>query len=78
MSAGAKVVALHNYDDVARMLRQLADDVDAGRVHAAEVLCVVRTGTDSLQLYSWGEFRGTIAAIGLLESAKKCVPVHEG
>lgn len=76
--AVAAVVPLRRADHIPAMLRSLADDIEAGTVIAEEVACVLRTGTNSVKLYGWGDYRGTIATIGLLEAGKMAVPVDDG
>lgn len=70
------VVALNPCDHIPSMLRSLADDIERGAVQADEVHCIVRTGTDTVTNYTWGDYRGPIATLGLLESAKALLGRH--
>jgi len=69
----ATVSNLRRPDNVVAMFRQLADRIERGEVVADEVLCVVRSGKRTLDLWAWGDYRGEIMALGMLEAAKKLV-----
>jgi hypothetical protein len=56
------------------MLRDLASDIETGAVPAQEVMCIIRNGVNAVGVSVWGEYRGNIAALGLLESAKSRIP----
>lgn len=70
----AQVSSLRPADDVVRMFRQLADrSIESGDAKAEEVLCIVRSGSRTLDLWAWGDYRGDIMALGMLDAAKKLI-----
>lgn len=73
----AEVIQLMPATDVPAMLRHLAGRIERGEVPAQEVLCIVRTGIHRVSLYGWGDYRGNIATIGMLEAAKKHVDIED-
>lgn len=73
----AAVSSLRPADDVVRMFRRLADRIESGEVVAEEVLCVIRSGARTLDLWAWGDYRGEIMALGMLEAAKKLLNTDE-
>ena len=72
-TALAAVPSLRNADDVVSMMRELADQIESGEVKADEVICIVRFGSSTLDLWAWGDYRGGIMAIGMLDTAKKLI-----
>lgn len=68
-----KVVPLRPADHIPEMLRQLADRIECGETAAEEVLCVVRAGVNRVGVAAWGEYRGNVAALGMLEAAKRYI-----
>lgn len=68
-----KVVPLRPADHIPEMLRQMADNIESGATPAEEVLCILRSGVNSVGVSAWGEYRGNIAALGVLEAAKRYI-----
>lgn len=71
-----KAVPLDLANNIPAMMRQLADEIECGQVDAQEMLCIVRTGINGMSSWAWGDYRGAIAALGLLEAAKTQFPVR--
>lgn len=72
-----KAVSLRPADHIPTCLRLLADQIESGDINAQEVLCIVRTGINGMSSWAWGDYRGAIAALGLLEAAKTQFPVRD-
>lgn len=77
MELPAKVIDLRPADNIVRMFRQLADKIESGEQKADEVICLIRNGGNSMGMWVWGEYRGSIAHLGMLEAAKKFIPVED-
>lgn len=71
-----KAVPLDLANNIPAMMRQLADEIERGETDAQEMLCIVRTGINGMSSWAWGDYRGAIAALGLLEAAKTQFPVR--
>lgn len=73
MAANLKVVDLPGTlpNDIPRMLRSLADDIDAGRENLEDVICIATNADSELQMWFWGMHkRGGYHTVGMIESAK--------
>lgn len=68
-----KVVPLRPADHIPEMLRELADRIETGDTPAEEVLCILRSGVNRVGVAAWGEYRGNVAALGMLEAAKRYI-----
>ena len=60
-------IGVPNLRDVPRMLRKLADDIDAGRKPALDMAVLVgREDGGDIACYGWGDVPNAITAVGLL------------
>lgn len=75
--ARLKTVPLDLANNIPAMLRQLADEIERGEINAQEMLCIASTGINGMSSWAWGDYRGAIAALGLLEAAKTQFPVRD-
>lgn len=56
------------------MMRQLADQVEAGEVQTSAVLCIVSQPPGEWPaIFGWGDHQGDYGNIGLLEIAKQFI-----
>lgn len=68
----AEVVALreNRINDIPAMLRQMADEIEAGAVEATSALFIVPREADFPAIYGWGEHLGDHGNIAVCEMAK--------
>lgn len=63
----AEVVTLHPAKDCVRMLRLMADDVEAGKYgNVRSISAVLEQDTGSVEVFGWGDL-GLLRTIGLLQ-----------
>jgi len=70
------LVTLRPADDIVAQLRRLAGHIEAGEVQAQEVVCILRADTNNADVFCWGDYRGQIATLGLIEAAKRRLTVN--
>lgn len=57
--------------DIPGQLRQLADSIESGEVKAEHAcICIIDQEQDWPTIFGWGETKGMLELIGLLELAK--------
>jgi hypothetical protein len=56
--------------DIPAQLRQMAEDIEAGRIHATSAVLIIPRKGDWPAVYGWGEHMGDHANIAVCEMAK--------